>query len=293
VTNSGSEAGSRQCMCFRRPLPWRRLKRDVVHERPSAKRRLLQFKLKTLLLAVSVAAVVMALWRAGGPGGVALVAGFVLPPIGLAWIGARPGQPILLGAAGGGWTAAAFVVGVLCLSGPDAPLYLGPHLAITLAGVALGAFFGALRHVWLTRKDRWAGAGQTRFVLRRHAWRLGIVLSIGAVATFLLGRWIERRLWTDPSARAVNTSTWYTWVHTCELAGYGVDDAELADVIAGLPKKYWHIRLIFYHTQVTDEGVALLKDVPNLYSVDLRGTQASKQAVAALREAQPDCKIRW
>lgn len=264
-----------------------------MHERPSAKRRLLQFKLKTLLLAVGVAAVVMALWRAGGPGGVALVAGFVLPTIGLAWIGAKPGQPILLGAAGGGWTAAALVVGDLCIADPYTPLHFGLHLGITSAGVALGAFSGALRHVWLTRMERWPDARHSRILLRRHAWRFGVVLAIGAVATFLLGRWLERRRWTDPSARAVNTSTWYTWVHTCELAGYGVDDAELADVIAGLPKKYWHIRLIFYHTQVTDEGVSLLKDVPNLYSVDLRGTQASENAVAALREAQPDCKIRW
>lgn len=264
-----------------------------MNNRSRGKGRLLQFKLKTLLLAVSLSAVAMAVWRVAGPIGVVFVAAIVLPPLGIAWIGAKPGQPILLGAAGGGLTAAALVLFVLCMLDADEdPLYLGLHLGLTLGGVALGSFFGALRHVWLTRKDRWPEPHEVRFSLRRHGWRLGSVLSICVVATFFVGRWVERRRWTDPSASCVITSG-YGWFHTCELAGYGVDDAELPRVIAGLPQQYWHIRLVFYHTQVTDAGVALLHDVPNLYSVDLRGTHAGEQAVAALREAQPDCEIRW
>jgi hypothetical protein len=263
-----------------------------VNHASNGKRRPLQFNLKTLLLAVGIAAAILAVWRIGGPVGVAVVAAFLLPPLGFACFGAKPGQPILLGAAGGAWTAAAVVVGILCISGPSDPLHWYLHLGITLAGVALGSFYGALRHIWLTRKNRWPDPRHARFFLRRHGWRLGILLSIGAGATFLLGRWVERRRFSDPSADVVITDI-HGWVHRCELAGHGIDDARLAAVIHDLPKTLWHIRLVFYHTRVTDAGVTLLHDVPNLYSVDLRGTQATAQAVAALRQAQSDCEILW
>lgn len=258
-----------------------------------------QFSLRTLFLVVLCCAVVFGVLAGGSEAGILIVivivgAPFVLAHLGFALIGGRPYQPIVLGTLGGASLWALLVCFVLIITevGSRQPLRPLTHLGVTMVGGLLGLLFGVLVHARITRGGPVAAHLSFLRWLRQRVRRLTFALVGAYLAAYVLGRFLEVSSWRDPSALAVRT-TWQEKVHSYQIAGYGVDDNFLPTLTRGLPDGPSRVRLAFYQTQLTDDSIDVLVDVSNLESVDLRGTKVTREGVAQLRDALPDCRIRW
>ena len=242
-----------------------------------------QFSLQSLLAATVFAALGLWAWRSFGfLGVVSLLAfiGIVVANLGIAWWGAKLQCPIWAGVLGGVflWSIVAVVIGIL----EDEIFWFENSLAFAVDGVLAGLVCGGYARL---KRPQVEGDG-------RRGMIFCLALFVAFATVFGLGRFLAHWRVVQPDfSRTISYEPDADGTYVLEFWGKGFGDETLSYQLGEIPKNR-RLVLYFRHTQVTDVGIRVLGDYPNLVSVDLRGTAVSENGEEWLRSRLPGCAVR-
>ncbi len=160
--------------------------------------------------------------------------------------------------------------------------WLEDSLGFAVAGVLAGLVCGGYARLKRPQVDNDG----------RRAIVFCVVLFVAFATVFGLGRFLAhwRVVQTDFN-RTISYEPDVDGTYILEFWGKGFGDEMLSFQLGEIPKNR-KLVLYFRYTQVTDDGIRVLGDYPNLRSVDLSGTAVSNNGEEWLRARLPDCAVR-
>ena len=245
-----------------------------------------QFSLDSLFAATVFVALGLWAWRSSGFVGVAYLVMFVMIVVGnlgIALFGAKFLRPILAGTLGGAvlWSIVAVSLGML-----DAGVF---QFKDSLSFAFIGALAGLVCGGYARLKCHQVNGD------RRKGTIYCLAMFVAFATVFGLGRLLSLQRLLQPDFGSVShgfdLDDTSDDPYVLEFWGNGIQDDSLTSHFAKIPKDR-KLVVYFRHTRVTDTGIRVLADFPNLVIVDLRGTTVSEDGENWLRDRLPRCAIR-
>ncbi len=243
----------------------------------------IQFSVRTLLLLVSLVAILMGLTQAGSQLILANVAVIILLmgiSIGLMFVSR--------------WAGWSWIVSIVVGANLGAMLWLfrllwDSQAVIRVTDSITYLVVGGLGNGWFAFRYVRGMQSTIPTLVRRNSILPCAVFLLALVAILGVGRMLQRSRLTQPFFAAMqlyqdNGSA------VCEFWGHGINDDYLADRLSKIPST-GRLELSFHETRLTDRSVDELIEFRNLTRIDIRGTKITPVAAEKLRRALPGCTV--